>query len=140
MTGFLSAFLLGALVALVFDWVAAYLMNPWRLETPKERRQATLLAFAWHGPWMALGAPLVISGEIARRLEWIGVAKDISGFPSLLVFGAIGGAVTWLAHQLPPVRAASAAVGEKMRVAHAANNSSFTRWLRMPSQSAPDDR
>ncbi|MDB5471569.1 MAG: hypothetical protein JWR84_3129 [Caulobacter sp.] len=129
MSGFIPTFLFGALIAAVFDWVTAYVLNPWKLETAKERRQATLLAFAWHGPWFALAMPLFLGGAIARMLVQLGMQPAIATYASMPVFGMIGGAIIWLAHQLPPVREARAAVREKINSRHAASNQRIGRFF-----------
>lgn len=126
---YLSQFVFGALIAAAFDWVLIVAFNIWKLSSRRERRQAFLVAYAWHGPWFALGFPLFLGGLLAQGFVGLGMKPDLAGFAALPAFGLIGGAAVWLALQLPAVRSANAAVSAQLSAAHREQNRQFGRLL-----------
>lgn len=138
----LAGAVLGLAFAAGFDWVGVAMLGKTLLPTAKERRQAFLLHFAWHGPWFGLAFPLLVSGGLATPLRPLGLAEPIAGLASMVAFAAIGGAVIWLAHQLPAVKEAGVAVRGKMNAAHAEKNQRWGRFLMASPRPAakPSDR
>ena len=126
---FVGLFLLGLAFAGLFDWATAYSMNVYRLPTAEQKRQATLVAFAMHGPALGLGFPLFLGGMIDSWLVQAGMRAELAWFASLLAFGAIVGLSIWLVSLLPIVRRAKAATREAMTAGHSHWNRRFGRAL-----------
>lgn len=134
---YLAQFVFGALIAAVFDWVMVCLFNSWKLDSRRERWQAFLVVYAWHGPWFALAIPLFLGGLAAQGFVNLGLKADLATFAALPTSGLVGGLGAWLAHQLPAVRSAKAAVWEQMRAAHREQNRQFGRFLGFSTSPPP---
>ncbi|WP_271068457.1 hypothetical protein [Caulobacter sp. NIBR1757] len=134
---YLFQFVFGALIAAVFDWAVIYALNASKLPSRRERWQAVVVAYAWHGPWLALGFPLFLGGLLAQGFVGLGMKPGIAGFAALPAFGLIGGAAVWLAQQLPAVRSANAAVSAQMSAAHREQNRQFGRLLGFSTKAPP---
>ena len=126
---YLGQFVFGALIAAVFDWLMVFLFNGWKLASRREQWQAFLVVYAWHGPWLALAFPLFLGGLLFQGFVALGMKANLAAWAILPASGLIAGLVVWLAHQLPAVRSARAAVLEQMRAAHREQNRQFGRFL-----------
>ena len=124
---FVGLFLLGLVVAGVFDWLVCYSMNIYRLPTAKQKRQAVLVAFAIHGPGASLAFPLFLGGMIDRWLVDLGMKPELAWFASLWVMGLVVAVAIWLVSLLPVVRRAQAASQESMMAGHSHWNGKFGR-------------
>lgn len=126
---FVGLFLLGLVVAGVFDWLSAYSMNIYCLPTAEQKRQATLVGFAIHGPAASLAFPLFLGGMIDQWLVELGMKPELAWFASLPVIALVAGVAIWLVSLLPVVRRAKAATQESMTAGHSHWNRKFGRAL-----------
>ncbi len=126
---FLGLFLLGLALAGVLDLVTAYSMNIYRLPTAEQKRQAMLVAFAFHGPAASLAFPLFLGGMIAQWLVELGMKPELAWFAALPVIGLVVGVAIWLVSLMPVVRRAKAATQESMMAGHSHWNRKFGRVL-----------
>jgi hypothetical protein len=136
---FIVLFIAGALVAAAFDWAAAYSANVYRMDTNKKRRQATLVAFAFHGPWVALAFPLFLGGGLERVLVAMGIERNVAGILALPAFGVVGGLAILLVGRIPAVREAKAETAADMTRANERSWSAYGRALGFSKNTRPEN-